>query len=246
MWRLGWLHILVSIPPCCYSSGMLKTPVILPNVQVTLKHTQTPLAQQSGLTLLSRHCVETHKESEFSHNSSGNTWPQSSQLAELLWTHPGWNSGLHVHQLISTKKLKSNNNKLCRHRLIHNNNNKSYKCLNLRKKSSGPPQHENNSIGCLLPKGRHGIFNMHNNLSVCCAHEGKPDTLDSCTMSARLWLVHRISARLQSVQMAPCNDHVTIKLFIYFCCMSLLFQRFVSFFFFLFFFFSFFFSKTSV
>ena len=41
------------------------------------------------------------------HNSSGNTWPQSSQLAELLWTDPSLKSGISVHQLISTLKKKA-------------------------------------------------------------------------------------------------------------------------------------------
>ena len=36
----------------------------------------------------------------------GNTWPQSSQLAERLWTDPGLKSGISVHKLISTEKKK--------------------------------------------------------------------------------------------------------------------------------------------
>ena len=38
---------------------------------------------------------------ELTHNSSGNTWPQSSQLAEPLWTDPGLKSRISVHNLIS-------------------------------------------------------------------------------------------------------------------------------------------------
>ena len=37
-------------------------------------------------------------------NSSGNTRPQSFQLAEPLWTDPGLKSGISLHELISTLK----------------------------------------------------------------------------------------------------------------------------------------------
>ena len=36
----------------------------------------------------------------------GNTWSQSSQLAEPLWTDPGLKSGISVRKLISAKKKK--------------------------------------------------------------------------------------------------------------------------------------------
>ena len=39
-------------------------------------------------------------------NSSGNTWPQTPQLAEPLWTDPGVKSGISVRKLISTLKKK--------------------------------------------------------------------------------------------------------------------------------------------
>ena len=39
-------------------------------------------------------------------NSSGNTWPQLSQLAEPLWTDPGIRSGISVRKPISTFKKK--------------------------------------------------------------------------------------------------------------------------------------------
>ena len=38
---------------------------------------------------------------------SGNTRPQSSQLAEPLWTDPDIKSGISVHELISTSKTKT-------------------------------------------------------------------------------------------------------------------------------------------
>ena len=42
---------------------------------------------------------------------SGNTWPQSSQLAEPLWTDPGVKIGISVRELISTKKKKKKKKK---------------------------------------------------------------------------------------------------------------------------------------
>ena len=43
---------------------------------------------------------------ELTRNLSGNTWPQSSQLAEPLWTDPGLKSGISVQELISTLNTK--------------------------------------------------------------------------------------------------------------------------------------------
>ena len=44
---------------------------------------------------------------ELTRNSSGNTWSQSSQLAEPLWTNPGLKRGISVRKLISTLKKKN-------------------------------------------------------------------------------------------------------------------------------------------
>ena len=44
---------------------------------------------------------------ELTHNSSENTQPQPSQLAEPLWTNPGVNSGISVCELISILKKKA-------------------------------------------------------------------------------------------------------------------------------------------
>ena len=50
----------------------------------------------------SRHSVGTYQGNEHTLvNSSGNTRPPSSQLAEQLWTDPGVNSGISVRELIS-------------------------------------------------------------------------------------------------------------------------------------------------
>ena len=54
----------------------------------------------------SRHSVGTLSENEIARNLSGNTGPQSSQLAEPMWTDPGLKSGIHVRELIFTKEKK--------------------------------------------------------------------------------------------------------------------------------------------
>ena len=54
--------------------------------------------------LVSRHSVGTLSANELTRNSSGNTRPQSSQLAKQLWTNPGVKSGISVRKLISTLK----------------------------------------------------------------------------------------------------------------------------------------------
>ena len=52
---------------------------------------------------LCRHFVETYQETiSNKRNSSRNTRPQSSKLAEPLWTDPGLKNGLGVRELIST------------------------------------------------------------------------------------------------------------------------------------------------
>ena len=56
--------------------------------------------------MLSRHSVGIYQGKELSHNSSRNTRPQSSQLAEPLWTDPGLKSVICVRKLISTLKKK--------------------------------------------------------------------------------------------------------------------------------------------
>ena len=43
---------------------------------------------------------------ELTHNSSGNTRPQSSQLAEPMWTDPGIKSGISVRTLSPLQKKK--------------------------------------------------------------------------------------------------------------------------------------------
>ena len=73
-------------------------------------NTRRLLTQRSrtGLTmLLSRHSVGTYQGNELSRNSSGNARPQSSQLAEPMWTDPSLKSGTGVHEPISTEKRKT-------------------------------------------------------------------------------------------------------------------------------------------
>ena len=72
-------------------------------------NTHNPLSQgsRSGLTILFEHSVRTYQGNELTRNSSGNTRPQSSQLAGPLWTDPCLKSGISVRVLISTLKKKA-------------------------------------------------------------------------------------------------------------------------------------------
>ena len=76
----------VSVPPPCYRNGTTR----------------------GGLTIpLSRHSVGTCPETS-SHATCQGTliWPQSSRLAEPLWTDPALKGGISVRELISTQKKK--------------------------------------------------------------------------------------------------------------------------------------------
>ena len=76
--------------------------------QVT-PNTHTPLTQRSrsGLTIpLSRQRVGTYAETSSHATCQGTFRPQSSQLAEPLWTDPGIKSGISVRELISISKKK--------------------------------------------------------------------------------------------------------------------------------------------
>ena len=66
--------------------------------------TLTPLTKRSwsGLTMLSIHSVGTYQGNEVTRNSLGYRCPQSSQLAEPLWTDPGVKCGISMLELIST------------------------------------------------------------------------------------------------------------------------------------------------
>ena len=58
-------------------------------------NTHTPFIQRSrsGLTMLSKHIVGTYQGNEITRNQYGNTRPQSSHLAESLWTDPDVKKG---------------------------------------------------------------------------------------------------------------------------------------------------------
>ena len=97
----------VSVPRPCYRCGTKKGPGHSAKSEGGRQHlnTLTSLTQQrrSGLSMVSRHNVGTYQgNDELARNSSGNTQPQSSQLAEPLWTDPGIKSGISVRELIST------------------------------------------------------------------------------------------------------------------------------------------------
>ena len=63
-------------------------------------------SSRSGLTAAVQAYCGNLSGNELTHNLPGNTRPQSSQLAESLWTDPSLNSGISVRELISTKKKK--------------------------------------------------------------------------------------------------------------------------------------------
>ena len=58
------------------------------------------------MTTLSRHSVGTYQGNEPTRNFSGNTRPQSSQLAEPLWTEPFQKCRIGVRELNPTSKKK--------------------------------------------------------------------------------------------------------------------------------------------
>ena len=73
--------------------------------QVTPKHAYTlDQTNRSGLTAAVQSYCWNLYGNELTHNLSGNIRPQSSQLAEPLWTDPGIKRGISVHELISTSK----------------------------------------------------------------------------------------------------------------------------------------------
>ena len=100
----------MSVPPPCYRSGTLNYPGHSAKSAGGRLHlnTHTPLTQRSrsGLTMpLSRHNEGT-SGNELTRILSGNTRPQSSQLAEPLWTDPGTTS---VSTLKKKKKAQAGN-----------------------------------------------------------------------------------------------------------------------------------------
>ena len=69
--------------------------------------THTPMTQRSGSGLTMPLCRQSGNLSgTISHATRQGTRPQSSQLAEPLWTDPGLKSGITVREVISTLKKK--------------------------------------------------------------------------------------------------------------------------------------------
>ena len=102
---------LVSIPPLCTAVACKRPQSFCQKCRwlITPRYNIHPLTQQSqsGLTMrLCRHSVQNLSGNEITHGLSGNARPQSFQLAEPLWTDPGLQSGISVHDLISTLKKK--------------------------------------------------------------------------------------------------------------------------------------------
>ena len=84
---------------------------------------------------LSRYSGRTYPENELTRNLSGNNRPQSSQLAEPLWTDPGLKSGISVCELISTFKKQKKRGAQARNELT----NILPKSSHARKKPPPPP-----------------------------------------------------------------------------------------------------------
>ena len=74
-------------------------------------HTHTPLTQTKSewadYTAVQAYCGNL-SGNDPTRNLLGNSQPQSSQLAEPLWTDPGLKSGISVCELISTSKKQTN------------------------------------------------------------------------------------------------------------------------------------------
>ena len=78
---------------------------------MTAKHASTldPTKSEWADSAVQACGVGTYLGNELTRNSSGNTRPQSSRLAELLWIGPGLKSGIGVRELISTQREKNDN-----------------------------------------------------------------------------------------------------------------------------------------
>ena len=116
--RVNFVHWLLSIPfhPRVTAVGRKRPRSFYQKVQVAgyiWTRIHAPLAEQSRsrLTKLTRDSVGTFQGNGFTRSSSGNAQPQSSRLAEPLWTNPGLKSGIGVRELISTKKKKKKKEK---------------------------------------------------------------------------------------------------------------------------------------
>ena len=99
----------VSLPPLCYADACKRPSHFAKSAGGRLHlNMHTPFTHQSwsGLTMpLSRQCGDL-SGNKLTCNSSGNTRPQSSQLAEPPWTDPDLKSGISLRKLISTLKKK--------------------------------------------------------------------------------------------------------------------------------------------
>ena len=98
----------VFVPPPCYRNDTYNTPVILPKVQVTPKKAYTfdpTKLQWADYAAVQAKCGNL-SGNDLTRNLSGNIRPQSSKLAEPLWTDPGIKSGISVRELISTSEKK--------------------------------------------------------------------------------------------------------------------------------------------
>ena len=98
----------VSVPLPCYDSLHVEDPDHSAKKckwQVTPKHAYTldpTKSEWADYAAVQAQCGNL-SGNELTCNSSGKTRPQSSQLAEPLWTDPGQRGGISMHDVISTK-----------------------------------------------------------------------------------------------------------------------------------------------
>ena len=97
---------------CCYMCNGWVDLFVLVKFKRLQRHVNDPghSAKRAGgrlhlnkhTPLTQRHRVGSYKETSSHATSQWNTWPQSSRLAEPLWTDPGLRSEISVRDLIST------------------------------------------------------------------------------------------------------------------------------------------------
>ena len=104
--QLSVLTYSVSAPPCSTAVARKRLRSFCQKCrwQVTPKHAHTLVPTKSewaDYAAVQASCGNL-SGNELTRNSSGNTRPQSTHLAEPLWTDPGLKSGISVRDLIST------------------------------------------------------------------------------------------------------------------------------------------------
>ena len=109
----------VSVPSPCYAVACKRSQSYCQKCrwQVTPKHTYTlhPMKSEwADCVAVQAQCGNLFRN-KLIRNLPGNTWPQSSHLAEPLWPDPGLKSGISVRELIPTLKKKKSGKFIVEH-----------------------------------------------------------------------------------------------------------------------------------